>query len=233
MPTQYCIYLRKSRQDLEAEARGEGDTLARHRRTLTELAEARSLPVGAIYEEVVSGDTIAARPQMQRLLQEVEAGQWRGVIVMEIERLARGDSIDQGIVARAFKYSETRIITPFKTFDPNNEYDEEYFEFGLFMSRREYKTIRRRLNAGVQQNQTQRRKRRLARARPANRSDRAKCISLVRARRCVHLADQKTAQPTAAPAAGRTQPVDRPPRVSSAAQPTLCRLHHQHPSPDP
>ena len=116
--TQYCIYLRKSRQDLEAEARGEGDTLARHRRTLTELAEARSLPVGAIYEEVVSGDTIAARPQMQRLLQEVEAGQWRGVIVMEIERLARGDSIDQGIVARAFKYSETRIITPFKTFDP-------------------------------------------------------------------------------------------------------------------
>ena len=148
--TEYCMYLRKSRADLEAEARGEGDTLARHRRTLTELADTLSLPVGAIYEEIVSGDTIAARPQMQQLLKEVEAGMWRGVIVMEIERLARGDSIDQGVVARAFKYSETLIITPFKTFDPNNEYDEEYFEFGLFMSRREYKTIRRRLNAGVQ-----------------------------------------------------------------------------------
>lgn len=150
MPTEYCIYLRKSRQDLEAEARGEGDTLARHRQTLTALAEQRGLPVSAVYEEVVSGDTIAARPQMKRLLSEVEAGFWRGVIVMEIERLARGDSIDQGIVARAFKYSETLIITPFKTFDPSNEFDEEYFEFGLFMSRREYKTIRRRLNAGVQ-----------------------------------------------------------------------------------
>ena len=150
MPTDYCIYLRKSRADLEAEARGEGDTLARHRSTLTGLAAARSLPVGAVYEEIVSGDTIAARPQMQRLLREVEAGRWAGVIVMEIERLARGDSIDQGVVARAFKYSETLIVTPFKTFDPNNEYDEEYFEFGLFMSRREYKTIRRRLNAGVQ-----------------------------------------------------------------------------------
>lgn len=150
MSTTYCIYLRKSRQDLEAEARGEGDTLARHRRTLTELAEQRGLPVGRIYEEIVSGDTIAARPQMQQLLSDVEAGLWRGVIVMEIERLARGDSIDQGIVARTFKYSETLIVTPFKTFDPNNEYDEEYFEFGLFMSRREYKTIRRRLNAGVQ-----------------------------------------------------------------------------------
>ena len=65
---QYCIYLRKSRADLEAEARGEGDTLSRHRRALTDLATARSLPVGAIYEEIVSGDTIAARPQMQRLL---------------------------------------------------------------------------------------------------------------------------------------------------------------------
>ena len=29
-----------------------------------------------------------------------------------------------------------------------NEFDEEYFEFGLFMSRREYKTINRRLQSG-------------------------------------------------------------------------------------
>jgi hypothetical protein len=35
-----------------------------------------------------------------------------------------------------------------KTYDPANEFDEEYFEFGLFMSRREYKTINRRLQRG-------------------------------------------------------------------------------------
>mgnify|MGYP000193505958 CR=1 FL=1 len=45
-------------------------------------------------------------------------------------------------------FSDTKIITPTKTYDPDNEFDEEYFEFGLFMSRREYKTIKRRLNAG-------------------------------------------------------------------------------------
>ena len=67
---------------------------------------------------------------------------------MEVERLARGDTIDQGIVSRTFQYSGTKIITPAKTYDPNNEFDEEYFEFGLFMSRREYKTIKRRLHAG-------------------------------------------------------------------------------------
>lgn len=144
----YSTYLRKSRADLDLERAGGEDTLARHRRTLAELADRMGLEVTAVYEEVVSGDSIVARPQMQRLLQEVEQGLWEGVLVMEVERLARGDTMDQGLVAQAFKYSGTKIITPMKTYDPSNEYDEEYFEFGLFMSRREYKTINRRLQAG-------------------------------------------------------------------------------------
>ena len=44
----YCIYLRKSRGDLEAEARGVGETLAVHRKRLIELAERRGLPIGEI-----------------------------------------------------------------------------------------------------------------------------------------------------------------------------------------
>lgn len=148
MSTEYCIYLRKSRADLEAEARGETDVLITHRKTLLAFAAQHGYTIGAIYEEVVSGDTIAERPQMRRLLQEVESGLWRGVIVMEIERLARGDSIDQGIITRAFKYANTYIVTPSKVFDPNNYYDEEHLEFDLFMSRREYKMINRRLQAG-------------------------------------------------------------------------------------
>lgn len=145
---QYVIYLRKSRSDTEAEARGEGETLARHEKALLDLAKRLKLNITEIYKEVVSGETIAARPMMQQLLSEVEKGVWDGVLVMEVERLARGDTIDQGIVAQTFKFSATKIITPSKTFDPNNEFDEEYFEFGLFMSRREYKTINRRLQRG-------------------------------------------------------------------------------------
>ena len=141
----YIIYLRKSRADLEAEQRGEGETLARHERALLELARRQRLNIVDIYREIVSGETIAARPVMQRVLAEVEEGLWDGVLVYEVERLARGDTIDQGIVAQAFKFSNTKIITPVKTYDPDNEFDEEYFEFGLFMSRREYKTINRRV----------------------------------------------------------------------------------------
>lgn len=144
----YAMYLRKSRKDLEAELRGEGETLARHRRILRELADSMRLPVNTIYQEVVTGDTIAGRPKMQQLLTDIEQGAYEGVFVMEVERLARGDTIDQGIVAQTFKYTDTKIITPMKTYDPANLFDEEFFEFALFMSRREYSTIKRRLTAG-------------------------------------------------------------------------------------
>lgn len=144
----YCIYLRKSRADLEAEAHGEGETLARHEHALLTLAEKLHLAIGSVYREIVSGETIAARPVMQKLLTEVERGCWEGVLVMEVERLARGDTMDQGQVAKAFKRCGTKIITPVKTYDPCDEFDEEYFEFGLFMSRREFKTINRRIQRG-------------------------------------------------------------------------------------
>ena len=65
----YCMYLRKSRADLEAEAHGEGETLARHERILLEVAKRGHYDVTEIYREVVSGETIAARPMVQRLLQ--------------------------------------------------------------------------------------------------------------------------------------------------------------------
>jgi len=133
---------------VDAEGHSEDDTFSRHERILMELAQKQKLTVKEIYKEVVSGETISARPIMKRLLSEVEQGIWSGVLVMEIERLARGDTIDQGVIAQTFKYSDTKIITPTKTYDPNNEFDEEYFEFGLFMSRREYKAINRRQQTG-------------------------------------------------------------------------------------
>ena len=134
----YAIYLRKSRKDLDAEAMGEGETLSAILDILKTLAKRMKLNVVKVYAEVVSGESIDARPQMQELLGDVETGIYDGVLVVEVERLARGDTSDQGRVAKTFKFSNTLIITPSKTYDPNNEFDEEYFEFGLFMSRREY-----------------------------------------------------------------------------------------------
>lgn len=144
MDGNYFIYLRKSRSDADSIE----EVLARHESILTALAKSKGITIKSIYREVVSGETIAARPVMQQVLTEVENGLWDGGLVMEVERLARGDTLDQGIVAQTFKYSNTLIITPSKTYNPANDDDEEYFEFNLFMSRREYKTINRRQQRG-------------------------------------------------------------------------------------
>lgn len=141
----YCIYLRKSRKDDESTVE---ETLKKHKKILLKFAKERNFFIEKIYEEVVSGETIEKRIEMQKLLKDVENRKYEGVIVLEIERLARGNTIDQGIVAQIFKISNTKIITPIKIYNPNNEFDEEYFEFNLFMSRREYKVINRRLQRG-------------------------------------------------------------------------------------
>ena len=90
-PGKYCAYLRKSRADHDAELRGEGDTLERHRKLLSELSVRMKLPILKFYSEVVSGDTLTDRPVMQQLLRDVEAKLWEGVFVVEVERLARGN----------------------------------------------------------------------------------------------------------------------------------------------
>lgn len=144
----YCAYLRKSRRDMELEAMGQGETLQRHERQLADLAARLGIQIAQTYREIVSGDTIADRPQVQRLLHDVGAGAWDGVLVVDVDRLGRGDSIDQGIIMQSFMYAGVLIITPDKIYDPADDSDAEFFEMKLFFSRREYAAIKKRMQRG-------------------------------------------------------------------------------------
>ena len=146
MVDKVAIYLRKSR-DEDNEAKEE--TLARHEKMLNDYCKRNKLNVVATYKEVVSGESISNRPEMQRLLEDVNLGLYTGVVCIEIERLSRGNQIDQCEILEVFKKSNTKIYTLQKIYDLSNEdIDEEFFEFSLFMSRREYKIIRRRMERG-------------------------------------------------------------------------------------
>jgi DNA invertase Pin-like site-specific DNA recombinase len=142
------FYLRKSREDSEAEARGEGETLAKHKRDLFRLAKDYNVNITHVFEEVVSGESVIHRPQMMQLLQEVAEGKWRSVFCIEVDRLGRGDMEDQGLILKTFKNAKTLIVTPRKVYDLNDEFDEEYTEFEAFMARKELKIITRRLQGG-------------------------------------------------------------------------------------
>lgn len=152
----YAIYLRKSRADVEAEKLGEGETLARHRKILTELAARKGLYIGKIYQEIVSGETIEARPEIQKLIEDCYKGKYKGILIVEVTRLSRGNQGDAQKIIDCLKYANRNngvlVITPTKTYDvAHSQEDEEYMEFELFMSRREYKMIQKRMDRGRKQ----------------------------------------------------------------------------------
>lgn len=150
MEYEYAIYLRKSRADLELEKYSKTDTLKRHRVILLNLAKSMGIDEGKIriFEEVVSGETIKEREEMQKLLENIELKKYKAIFVVEVSRLSRGDKIDQGEITKILKYTNTLVITPDKTYDLSNEKDEELFEDELTNSSKELKVTKKRLNRG-------------------------------------------------------------------------------------
>lgn len=143
-------YIRKSRAE---ENQSTEEVLKKHREALSALSDKLEIPKADIdiYEEIVSGESLYARPQMLKLLEAVQNGEYDAVLCMDIDRLGRGGMADQGIILDAFRSSDTLIITPDKTYDLSDESDEELTEFKAFMARREYKIIRKRMRRGLMQ----------------------------------------------------------------------------------
>lgn len=132
MSEKYLMYLRKSRADGEHETVEE--VLGRHYRILQDYAAAKlggAIPEELIYREVVSGETIQDRPEMKKLLERIQSEEITGVLVVDPQRLSRGDLSDCGTIIRAFRYTETIVITPQKTYDLADKFDRKFFEMEL------------------------------------------------------------------------------------------------------
>lgn len=145
-----CVYLRKSRAE---EHMSLEETLSRHKKALLEYAEHYGYAVAPadIYEEVVSGESLFARPQMLRLMEAVSAGKYEAVLCMDMQRLGRGGMYDQGFILDTFKESQTLIVTPERIYDLTEEMDEQAAEMETFLSRGEYRMITKRLRRGTLQ----------------------------------------------------------------------------------
>ena len=139
-----AIYLRKSRAKGQEET---DETLNKHNEILVDFAKKNDLRY-VIYKEVASGDSIDGRPEMIRLLEDIENDLFDAVLVVDYDRLSRGSEEDSGKIKRIFKKSGTLIITPNKVYNLENEDDETFLELISFMSRQEYKMIKRRMMRG-------------------------------------------------------------------------------------
>lgn len=144
----YWMYLRKSRADVEAESRGEGETLSKHRKALFQLAKKHNINITKVFEEIESGESILHRPQMVEMLRLMDIEKPDGVLCMDIDRLGRGDKIDQGIIEKTFKENKTLIVTPTEIYDMNEESGEFNVEVRSFLARMELKQTTKRLQGG-------------------------------------------------------------------------------------
>ncbi len=144
-------YLRKSQLDRDFQDLSVEETLKRHRKQLAEFCERRKIHVDVILEEVVSGESLSQRPQMQKLLELVSTGEYDGVVCMDIDRLSRGSGFDTGYITQVLQVNNCKIITPDKTYDLNNDSDEQFTDMKFMFSRFELKTISKRLVNGRKQ----------------------------------------------------------------------------------
>jgi hypothetical protein len=125
----YIIYLRKSRADNPEESVEE--VLSKHETMLQELAERElggRIPERCIFREVVSGETIAERPEVNKVLELIENPAVKMVLVVEPARLSRGDLEDCGKIVNAFRYSNTKVMTLQMTYDLQNKMHRKFFE---------------------------------------------------------------------------------------------------------
>lgn len=99
-----AVYSRKSRDEGE-------DSLENHRIRLSDFIKQNGFNNVEWYEEVVSGGTINSRPKFVELLQKVRLSTYSAVLVIDLDRLSRGDTYERGVIERAFKESQTLILT--------------------------------------------------------------------------------------------------------------------------
>lgn len=129
LPEEILVYLRKSRSDdpmLTVE-----EVLERHEKILNEWIERNldtPIPSENWYREVVSGETIENRPEMRRMLRAIESSKYKAILVVEVQRLSRGDLEDCGKLMKLLRYTNTSVITPMKIYDLGDEYDRDGFE---------------------------------------------------------------------------------------------------------
>lgn len=128
-PDEVIDYLRKSRSDdplLTVE-----EVLSKHESILDEWAEKHlngKVPEKNKFREVVSGETLKERPEIQKILRLIESPKYKAVKVVEPQRLTRGDLEDIGHLMKLLKLTNTLVITPQRIYNLRDEYDWDAFE---------------------------------------------------------------------------------------------------------
>lgn len=96
-----------------------------------------------IYLEIKSGENIKGRPEMQKMLQDVDDGLYDAIISVDYDRLSRGDATDQDTILKALRRSATLFFEESSRtlYNPFNKNDLQSLKFKAMLSNYEYNSI--------------------------------------------------------------------------------------------
>ena len=123
------VYSRKSQSDdpnMSVE-----QVLKKHETILdawTEKNLGGKVPEKNKFREVVSGEKIASRPEFKKVLKLIESPKIKALLIVEPQRLTRGDLEEIGFLMKRLKYTSTLVITPERIYDLRDEYAWDAFE---------------------------------------------------------------------------------------------------------
>jgi hypothetical protein len=98
--------------------------------------------------EIGSGETIQDRPAMQTILKKIESPKVKAVLIVEVQRLSRGDLEDAGRIIKLFRYTNTIVITLDRAYDLRDEDDRDRFERELKKGQEYLEYTTKRMGAG-------------------------------------------------------------------------------------
>ena len=155
-PEEVLGYLRKSQSDdplLTVE-----EVLSKHESILDEWSEKHlggKVPEENKFREVVSGETLKERPEINKILRLIESPKYKAILIVEPQRLTRGDLEDIGRIMKLLKLTNTIVITPERVYDLRDEYDWDAFERELKRGNDYLKYTKKILNRGRLQSVSQ------------------------------------------------------------------------------
>ena len=123
------MYLRKSRQDDPNETVEE--VLSKHETMLQEFAErdlGGRIAEENIYREVVSGESIEDREEIQKVLTRIEDPSVTGVLCIDASRLSRGDLSDCAKIIDSFRFTHSLVATPMMTYNLEKKMERKFFQ---------------------------------------------------------------------------------------------------------
>lgn len=142
-----ALYVRVS-----TDAQAERYSLPAQKRLLTDYATQQGWKYELYEDAGISGETLAARPAMRRLLEDAKAGRIQVAVSVEMERFSRSESLfDWLVIKQAFREGRVRFGTAAQLFDPADTEDDFLTDLFGALAKREKRKIVERTRRGKEE----------------------------------------------------------------------------------